>query len=334
MKKINMNRINTKKIFSIFALIFIFFPSFNALYAQGTTQVVPDYAVLAPLPGTTQACQVRNSQGVLVPAECTDLTRYLPNAFNLAIGIAVALAFIAITIGGVMYATSDALSNKSAGKEAIENALWGLLLVIGAYLILQTINPKILDFSLTIDQFTTTNNGGTGTGGTGGGGGVTFSAPCCTYNPTTRVLNGYTLTAAQQQDNIRVIEYLHTNGVEVNNGACSTGAVTGCTNVTGLPASAQARLIAMKNACNSAFAGCFVEVTGGTEGGHASHGPNLPVVDISPNASINAYFAKTNPQAKTPVNGTQVNIPGGGTATYETTGANGRATGNHWHIRF
>lgn len=101
-----------------------------------------DYVVLAPLPGIGDAA----SGGK------TTLETYLPNAFNLMVGIAAALAFIMITWGGVMYATSDAISSKSEGKGYIENAVWGLLLVIGAWAILNTINPQILNFSIILPK--------------------------------------------------------------------------------------------------------------------------------------------------------------------------------------
>ncbi len=140
---------NLKKIIPILAIIFVLFPSFVLLSAQPTDSTEPrDYTVLVPLPGTTK-CTTPSDD----PAKCTTtLSQYLPAAFNLAVGIAVALAFIYITIGGVMYATSDALSGKSQGRDYITNALIGLLLVIGSYVILWTINPKILDITIGIGK--------------------------------------------------------------------------------------------------------------------------------------------------------------------------------------
>ena len=82
----------------------------------------------------------------------TTLSSYLPAVFNLSMGIAAVLAFVMITFGGIMYATSDAISGKSQGKEYVTNAIWGLLLVIGAWVILNTINPKILHFDLSIPK--------------------------------------------------------------------------------------------------------------------------------------------------------------------------------------
>ncbi len=93
------------------------------------------YTLLAPLPE--------------IGSETT-FGNYLPRIFNLAVGIAAGLAFVMITFGGIMYATSDAISGKSAGREYVEDAIWGLLLVIGAWVILNTINPQILEFNLDI----------------------------------------------------------------------------------------------------------------------------------------------------------------------------------------
>lgn len=142
-----------KKSVLIFALFLLTSPDPSLVYAQPAPPVTPapiDYTVLAPLPNTTTC-------GAGGGTNCqTTLDKYLPAAFNLAVGIAVALAFIVVTFGGVVYATSDALSKKSQGKEYIENALWGLLLVIGAYTILNTINPQILKFDLNIDKIAAT----------------------------------------------------------------------------------------------------------------------------------------------------------------------------------
>lgn len=128
-----------------------------------------DYVVLAPLPGIGDAA----SGGK------TTLETYLPNAFNLMVGVAAALAFIMITWGGVMYATSDALSSKTDGKKFIEDAVWGLLLVIGAWIILNTINPQILNFNLSLPKSTIQTTPGVSISGGGGtGGGVGCEGPC------------------------------------------------------------------------------------------------------------------------------------------------------------
>jgi hypothetical protein len=68
--------------------------------------------------------------------------------FTIAIGIAGVLAVIMIMVGGIEYITADTLGGKAGGKEKINNAIIGLLLAIGAYIILYTVNPNALQFKL------------------------------------------------------------------------------------------------------------------------------------------------------------------------------------------
>ena len=141
----NKMQINFQKI--IFLSTLLFLVSFGFVYAQSS-----NYTLLAPLPCVDPA---KNCDTI---ATQTTLSDYLPGAFNLAIGIGAVLAFIMITYGGFLYATSDAITGKSEGREKIENAIWGLILVIGAWAILYTINPKILDFSLLLPPPTTVSS--------------------------------------------------------------------------------------------------------------------------------------------------------------------------------
>jgi hypothetical protein len=53
-----------------------------------------------------------------------------------------------IVIGGVQYLSTDAISGKNEGRKKIENALGGLLLAILAWLILNTINPELLNIKI------------------------------------------------------------------------------------------------------------------------------------------------------------------------------------------
>lgn len=82
------------------------------------------------------------------PTTPSSLGNYLGIIIPLFIGICAVLAVIMIVIGGVQYMTSELISSKEAGKERIKNAIFGLLLALGAWLILNTINPKLLDVSM------------------------------------------------------------------------------------------------------------------------------------------------------------------------------------------
>lgn len=62
-----------------------------------------------------------------------------------AIGIGGLLAMGVIIYGGVLYIVSAGIPSKQEdAKEWIKAAIYGLALLLGAYLILNTINPAIL----------------------------------------------------------------------------------------------------------------------------------------------------------------------------------------------
>ncbi len=79
--------------------------------------------------------------------QSVNIATYLGEMFKIGIGLAGIFAVFMIIWGGFEYATTDAIGGKSAGKEKIEGALWGLGLALGSYLILNTINPELLKFS-------------------------------------------------------------------------------------------------------------------------------------------------------------------------------------------
>ena len=55
---------------------------------------------------------------------------------------------VMIVIGGIEYMTSELVSSKKAGIERITNAILGLLIALTAFLILNTINPNLLNVCL------------------------------------------------------------------------------------------------------------------------------------------------------------------------------------------
>lgn len=97
------------------------------------------YKLLAPLPGleepfdSTQSCA---------------FGRYLDIIIKLFIGICAVLAVIIIVVGGIEYMTSELVSSKEHGKNQITQAILGLILALGAWLILNQLNPKLLELCL------------------------------------------------------------------------------------------------------------------------------------------------------------------------------------------
>ncbi len=74
--------------------------------------------------------------------------RYLEIMINIFLGICAVLAMVMIIMGGIEYMTSELVSSKENGKNQITQAIFGLLLALGAWLILNQINPNLLKLCL------------------------------------------------------------------------------------------------------------------------------------------------------------------------------------------
>lgn len=116
-------------------IIFFLAPVFTVL----SLLAIPAFAVTisAVIPGITTA------------ATSTSPGAFVSGFYNFALMIGGVLAFGAIVYGGVLYAASMGNPGRqSEGKEWVKSALLGLLLLAGAYLILYTINPNLVNLSL------------------------------------------------------------------------------------------------------------------------------------------------------------------------------------------
>ncbi|MFA6177756.1 MAG: NlpC/P60 family protein [Candidatus Paceibacterota bacterium] len=102
------------------------------------------YNLLAPLPNPNGGDQMRDFD----PTQQGNLSVYLNLMIKLFIGICAVLAVIMIVMGGIEYMTSELPGEKGDGKGKIINAIFGLILALGAWTLLYTINPKLLDSSL------------------------------------------------------------------------------------------------------------------------------------------------------------------------------------------
>ncbi len=123
-------------------IIFYFF-LFLLLPATGFAQI--EYQTLAPLPGISASETI--DEGFL--------SKYLNIIYILGISLCTALAVLMIVVGGVQWASSDAWSGKQEGKERIWAAVLGLFIALGSYVILNTINPALLNTELNFGEGTT-----------------------------------------------------------------------------------------------------------------------------------------------------------------------------------
>ncbi len=284
----------------------IFIGSFTFVYAEQTP-----YSVLAPLPGTN----AESTNCVPKPdgTGCTsDLGKYLPGLFNIVIGVGAIAAFVVITLYGLELMLTDSLVTKQNAKGMIENALWGLGLIIFAYVILYTINPNLIAGNLNIS---------TPKISAGVGGGMIASSPypnpCAGGVSSTRCVSD---TTNRQQ-------LTSNTGIKVAN-ACDGIKASGCTNLDGVTQKAILGTLELQRQCSC------VTITGATE-----HQPGN-MIDMASNPTLNSYITSgpippANPIDKT-LNGQKVTFTfekkgdvstliGGGTVT---------ASGDHWHVNF
>lgn len=76
------------------------------------------------------------------------LGSYLNTAFRVLITLGALVGVLVFVIGGISYMTSEQLASTMKAKDRMWAAVWGLLLLAGSVLILQTINPQLLNFNI------------------------------------------------------------------------------------------------------------------------------------------------------------------------------------------
>jgi hypothetical protein len=106
----------------------------------GNTVIDSDYKLLAPIGNLD------------VVDKTTGVGDYLNIVLMIAIGLCGALAVIMIVVRGVQYMGDESVFGKTEAKHHIMQAVLGLILALGAYAILNTINPNLVGGSLTFNS--------------------------------------------------------------------------------------------------------------------------------------------------------------------------------------
>jgi hypothetical protein len=116
-------------------------PVVNVDPTTQTPVIDQTYKLLAPIGTLTE---VKTSTG---------LGDYLNIIFKMGIGICAALAVIMIVIGGIQYMGEESVFGKTEAKGKIMAAILGLFIALGAFAILNTINPALTGQNgVTVDQ--------------------------------------------------------------------------------------------------------------------------------------------------------------------------------------
>ena len=265
------------------------------------------YELLAPLPCTGTSCTDGKFKN-FDPRQETALGTYLNIIIKMTIGLAAVLAVVMIVIGGIEYMTSELVSSKEAGKDRVTQAILGLILALGAYVILYTINPKLLSTEIYIGDANlivniNDNIPQTPVNGRYSSGGQTYAVneP---WAPRAGPLADLTYSRASVY-NSECVRVGQTNPAS-------------CTSTRGLNPST---LNTIRQKCPA----CVLSIQGGTEfwlhggeTGSTSHGIGSPTVDLGVNNVLTNY-----------ITGGQVLIRN---KRYDRDGISYRYEVNHWHV--
>jgi hypothetical protein len=122
--------------------------TFSLIIPLITSASVDSYTTLAP---------ITNYIGTTVPINAgTGLSDYLNNIYILGISLCTGLAVIMIVIGGIEYMGGGSWGKKEEGKDRIQAAVLGLLVALGSYVILNTLDTRFLNTNLNVEQVKTT----------------------------------------------------------------------------------------------------------------------------------------------------------------------------------
>src|ERR1051325_5874051 len=127
-----MNRTFKIILFSAIILVSIFV-GLNLVRAQ----TAPELSFTPPCPYTdTSKCDQNLS---------TSIAAYIKRIYQFGLAISGILAVGMIVTGGLFISISGGRPDRqNEGKEMIQSALWGIALLFGSYLILQTVNPQLV----------------------------------------------------------------------------------------------------------------------------------------------------------------------------------------------
>lgn len=197
-----------KKIFLAASALSVFFSLAPEVFAQG-------FVPLAEIPGLT-------SREVTSVVNADSLALFFNNLYKYAIGFAAALAVIEIIWGGLEISTKDSVSKNKDGKDRIQNAVFGLVLVLAPALVFSIINPAILNLSLNLPPLQTTAGSTVGTGG---------RQPTTSVDPATQCsVTGTLLRRASCPTSATAQQFAASCSGSVS--SCQTENSSGCTDTT------------------------------------------------------------------------------------------------------
>jgi hypothetical protein len=237
----------------------------------------------------------------------TGIGGYINIVIKVFIGVIGVLGVIMTVLGGIQYMSTDAISKKEGGKEMVSNAIFGLLLALVSFVILNTINPQLVEIRLDpkeiksaqvkVEDWDTPAPYTTLTA-TIDGKSVSVNSNCTQASVNAAAADNVPLDKGKPWGTISAIKSnddgvrskLLEKGIAVNKSNCSTVGQSGCTSVYKLGDTAVTQLGKLKTLACGSESQCKLMLTGGTECWlHQSHQIGSGRVDLSASSELVAY---------------------------------------------
>jgi hypothetical protein len=94
------------------------------------------------IPGASLSAPTQEGGDVVIAF----LGQYINAVYRYAVAIVLIAAIVMVVYGGFRYLVGASIGDIQAGKKIIIDALMGMLIVLGAYMILNTVNPDTVNF--------------------------------------------------------------------------------------------------------------------------------------------------------------------------------------------
>ena len=105
------------------------------------------YCMLAPIP-------IPDSTGKIDETGKIDtkqgFSNYIGGIIKLIMGLIGVLAVLMIVVGGIEYMSTVSIGEKEGAKTRITNAIFGLVLAVGSYVIMNTISPSLVNLTVVV----------------------------------------------------------------------------------------------------------------------------------------------------------------------------------------
>ncbi|MCA9351753.1 hypothetical protein KC929_03175 [Patescibacteria group bacterium] len=287
------------------------------------------YELLAPIPGIGDT--VKGDRVAIGNLKDYKLGDYINTLFQVALGILMVIAVVMIVVAGVEYMTVESFYGKSDAKKRIMGAVTGLILALGIFLILRTINPQLLEINfgsgidiVSIEIDTPPERQGDGSYVRPTGEKLMVAGEIIKFGDQWPPPNANLVDIRQDLAEL---------GITINAQECSTVGQGSCTSTyfeSGTATSLISRLENLKTECSD----CSYVITGGSEVWlHSTHRTNKPIVDIRESSPINQAISGQS----TFIGSCRKNTHESGLGITYSLSEDGSCPWNpakHWHIAF